>query len=90
MAAIAAAGMHGLDNRLEPVGEAAVDASTVPGPKLPAALREALERFRSCEEAAEIFGADIVGHIAASADHELAVYDREVSDIERRRLFEIA
>jgi glutamine synthetase len=90
LAAIAAAGMHGLDNQLEPIGDAAPDASTVPGPKLPLSLREALERFRCSEEAAAMFGSDVVGHIAASADHELAIYDREVSDIERRRLFEIA
>ncbi len=90
LAAIAAAGVHGLDNELEPIGEAAVDASTVPGPKLPLSLREGLERFRTCEEAVAMFGSDVVGHIAASADHELALYDREVTDIERRRLFEIA
>src|SRR5262249_8671006 len=61
LAAIAAAGMHGLDHELEPIGDAAVDASTVPGPKLPVSLREALERFRSCDEAEAIFGADVVG-----------------------------
>jgi glutamine synthetase len=90
MAAIAAAGMHGLDNELEPIGDAAVDASTVPGPQLPGSLRDALAQFRASEEAAAMFGSDVVGHIAASADHELALYDREVTDIERRRLFEIA
>jgi glutamine synthetase len=38
--------------------------------------------------AREAFGADIVGHYATAARAELAAYQREVTDWERRRGFE--
>jgi glutamine synthetase len=90
MAAIVAAGIHGLENELEPIDEPARNASKIIGEPLPSSLRSGLERFREAPTALEAFGSDVVGHIAASAEHELAHYDREISDIERRRSFETA
>lgn len=89
LAGMVASGLHGLEQKLEPIGEPVLSAMA-PGEPLPRSLPEALERFTHSEQAQEILGEELVSHLAASARQELEIYAHEVSDIERRRSFECA
>jgi glutamine synthetase len=53
-------------------------------------LPAALERFRGSEFARGALGEKVVDHLCVAADHELAVYAKEVSDIEKRRFLQWA
>jgi glutamine synthetase len=87
LAGMVAAGLHGLDHGLDPIGDP-VTRGEAPGEKLPRSLADALARFRVSEAAREAFGDPVVDHLIATAEHELVVFDREVTDVERRRSFE--
>jgi glutamine synthetase len=89
IAAMIAAGLHGIDNELEPIGEPITSAAT-PGEPLPKSLDDALARFKASATVTELLGEKAVGHLIATAEHELGVYAREVTDVERRRSFELA
>ncbi len=88
VAAMIAAGLHGIDNELplEPAfgGNAYAD----DGPKVPHTLRDALGLWEASELAASSFGAPVVAHYANYAKVELAAYDSAVTDWELRRGFE--
>ncbi|MFD1828862.1 glutamine synthetase family protein [Streptomyces desertarenae] len=89
VAAVVAAGLYGVDNRLPlpapHTGNALADDSV---PRLPATLAEALHRWETSEIAAELFGGEVVGHYARAARAELAAFERAVTDWERMRGFE--
>lgn len=89
IAGVIAAGLYGLDHRSEPIGEP-VTVVAAPGEPLPPSLSAALELFRHSEAALDAFGEEAVSHLVGMAEHELDVYEREVTDVERRRLFECA
>jgi glutamine synthetase len=89
IAGIIASGLYGIDHELEPIGEPVTTVES-PGEPLPRSLREANELFRNSARAREMFGDEVVDHLAGFADHELAVADRLVTDVERRRTFECA
>jgi glutamine synthetase len=88
VAAMIAAGLHGIDNELplEPAfeGNAYADQSRT----VPAAMRDALELWQQSEIAAAAFGSQVVDHYANYARVELAAYDAAVTDWELRRGFE--
>jgi len=88
IAAMIAAGLHGIDHELplEPayVGNAYGDE----GPKVPHTLRDALDLWERSEIAMDAFGKNVVGHYANYARVELAAYDAAVTDWELRRGFE--
>jgi len=88
VAAMIAAGLHGIDNELplEPpmTGNAYADTVT----RVPHTLRDALELWEKSELAREAFGAEVVEHYANYARVELAAYDAAVTDWELRRGFE--
>jgi glutamine synthetase len=88
VAAMIAAGLHGIDNQLplEPAfgGNAYDDA----GPKVPHTLRDAAELWQHSEVASAAFGAEVIEHYANYARVELAAYDAAVTDWELRRCFE--
>jgi len=88
VAAMIAAGLHGIDNELplEPAftGNAYAD----DGAKVPHTLRDALELWQGSQLAAAAFGKDVVDHYANYARVELAAYDAAVTDWELRRGFE--
>ncbi len=88
LAAMVAAGLEGLENRSEPFAAGSADAAAVGD--LPANLRDAATRWESSTWARETFGDLVVDTIAVAGRHELAVFDREISDIELRRGFEWA
>ena len=88
VAAMIAAGLHGIDHELplEPpvTGNAYADDSV----RVPHTLRDALELWEKSQLAREAFGAEVVEHYANYARVELAAYDAAVTDWELRRGFE--
>jgi glutamine synthetase len=88
VAAMIAAGLHGIDHELplEPpvTGNAYLDASS----RVPTTLRDALELWEKSGLARQAFGAEVVEHYANCARVELAAYDAAVTDWELRRGFE--
>jgi glutamine synthetase len=90
IAAMLAAGLHGIENEIEPPNEPMRSSVEVPGQRLPTTLPDALERFEQSAFAREAFGDNIVDHLAAAGRNDVAVHQREVTDIERRRLFQWA
>jgi glutamine synthetase len=88
VAAMIAAGLHGIDNELplEPgyVGNAYGD----DGPKVPHTLRDALSLWQDSKIAEDAFGRQVVHHYANYGRVELAAYDAAVTDWELRRGFE--
>jgi glutamine synthetase len=91
VAAIVAAGLHGIEHRLRPPPAWAGDAQGQAGaelPRLPGTLREAAERWERSELARKAFGDGVVGHYAQAARTELAAHETAVTDWERLRYFE--
>jgi len=89
LAALIAAGLHGVDRKLElgPVFEG--DAYSAPElPRLPTSLAGARELFAGSQIAREAFGEDVVAHYVNAADVELAAFGSAVTDWERYRGFE--
>jgi glutamine synthetase len=88
VAAMIAAGLHGIDHELPleaPVTGNAYDDSSV---TVPHTLRDALELWEKSELARKSFGAEVVEHYANYARVELAAYDAAVTDWELQRCFE--
>jgi len=88
VAAMIAAGLHGIDNDLplEPAVEGNAYLDT--GARVPHTLRDALELWQKSDLAGQAFGAEVVEHYANYASVELAAYDAAVTDWELRRGFE--
>jgi glutamine synthetase len=88
VAAMIAAGLHGLDAdlKLEP----ATTGSAYEGshPHVPHTMRAACDLFAGSEIARQAFGEDVVEHYAHRADIELAAYESSITDWERFRGFE--
>jgi len=86
LAAMVAAGLEGVESAAEPFAAGSKAADEV-GP-LPDNLRDAVERWRASEWARATFGDLVVDTLAVAGGHELAVFAREISDLELRRGFE--
>jgi glutamine synthetase len=88
VAALLAAGLHGIDHslELEPVldGNAYVSGK----PRIPASLTEAAQLFGGSEVARKAFGEDVVAHYVRAAEVELEAFQQAVTDWERFRGFE--
>mgnify|MGYP003685987403 CR=1 FL=1 len=88
-AGVIAAGLHGIENELDPgdafVGNAYVDPDVE---HIPSTLVEAIELFRESEVAKSALGDQVHQHILNSATQEWAAYNRAVTDWELRRNFE--
>ena len=82
VAGIVAAGLHGIEHRLQlrPPG--------TDGEPLPRSLDEAARRWRGSTVARTAFGEPFVKHLAAAADAELAAFAAAITDWERHRGFE--
>jgi glutamine synthetase len=88
VAAMIAAGLHGIDNEL-PLEPAFVgNAYQGDNPRVPHTLRDALDLWQASQIAKDAFGAPVVDHYANYAQVELAAYDAAVTDWELRRGFE--
>jgi glutamine synthetase len=88
VAALVAAGLHGLENELPLEPPFPGNAYASDKPRVPATLREAADRLAGSEVAAEAFGEDVVAHYLNAARVEVAAFDAAVTDWERVRGFE--
>jgi glutamine synthetase len=88
IAAIVAAGLHGIDKGLTLEEEYVGNAYESDKPRVPASLREARELFANSELAHQAFGSDVVEHYSNMARVELEAFDAVVTDWERFRGFE--
>ncbi|GAA2722490.1 glutamine synthetase family protein [Actinocorallia aurantiaca] len=88
VAAMVAAGLHGVENGLELEEPYDGNAYETAGPAVAGTLREALEDWESGPLVAEAFGDGVAAHYANYARVELAAYDRAVTDWELARGFE--
>ena len=88
MAASLAAGLDGIERKIEPP-EPVTNAYTASATPLPRTLAEASARFRQSEVAKRWFGADFVEHYAATREWEVRQYEKAVTDWEVARYFEV-
>lgn len=86
LAVMVAAGLEGIETGAEPFEAGSAEAEAVGS--LPDNLRDAVDRWHQSEWARATFGDLVVDMIAVEKRHELAVFAREISDIELRRGFE--
>ncbi|MEU7898580.1 glutamine synthetase family protein [Nonomuraea sp. NPDC049152] len=88
VAALIAAGLHGIDNEL-PLEEPFTGNAYASGAEtVPHTLRDALALWEGSKLARECFGEDVVAHYANNARVELAAFDAAVTDWELFRGFE--
>lgn len=88
VAALIAAGLHGIDNDLELADPVGGDAYRAGLPQLPTTLAEATEAFAESTVARKAFGDDVVEHYLHGARVELDAFNTAVTDWERVRGFE--
>ncbi|WP_327412994.1 glutamine synthetase family protein [Streptomyces sp. NBC_01233] len=85
---LVAAGLYGIENRLELPEACGGNAYTADYAHVPATLREAAELWENSEIAKAAFGPEVVAHYRNMARVELDAYDSAVTDWELRRSFE--
>jgi glutamine synthetase len=88
VAAMIAAGLHGVDNELELEEAFEGNAYESEAPRVPTTLREAAELLATSQIAAGAFGENVVAHYSNTARVELAAFDATVTDWELIRGFE--
>ncbi|PRH79505.1 glutamine synthetase [Streptomyces solincola] len=88
VAGLVAAGLYGVENKLELPDACEGNAYTAGLPTVPSTLREAAELWESSPIAKAAFGDEVVAHYLNMARVELAAYDAAVTDWELRRCFE--
>ncbi|TDV36642.1 glutamine synthetase family protein [Actinophytocola oryzae] len=88
VAALIAAGLHGIENELPLEPELVGNAYGTDRPRVPATMRDAAQLLGESTLAREAFGDDVVEHYLNNARVELAAYDAAVTDWERIRGFE--
>ncbi|WP_448625516.1 glutamine synthetase family protein [Geodermatophilus sp. URMC 64] len=88
LAAVVAAGLHGIENDLPLEAAFPGNAYDSDKPRVPATLRDAADLFEKSGVARTAFGDDVVDHYTNAARVELAAYEAAVTDWERFRGFE--
>jgi glutamine synthetase len=88
VAALIAAGLHGIENELPLSPPFVGNAYQSTGSRVPTTLREAADLFAGSKVAEAAFGTEVVEHYTNAARVELAAFDAAVTDWERRRGFE--
>jgi glutamine synthetase len=88
IAAMIAAGLHGIDNDLELEDPVEGNAYTAGKPHVPSTLQSARDLFAESAMAREAFGEEVVAHYLNNADVELRAFEAAVTDWERVRGFE--
>ncbi len=88
VAAMIAAGMHGIENRLELEPAFEGNAYTSNKPHVPRTLRDAVTLLEGSTVARGAFGDEVVDHYVNAGRVELAAFDSTVTDWERVRGFE--
>jgi glutamine synthetase len=88
-AALLAAGLDGIERKLEPGPAFEGDAYAARDlPRIPGCLRDAIAELERSEFAREAFGDAVVDHLLHFARTEQDAFDARVTDIERARYFE--
>src|ERR687889_259345 len=87
IAAMIAAGLHGIENELPLEEEFAGNAYETDKPHVPTNLREAQELFAKSGAARTAFGEEVVGHYLNMARVEIEAFEAAVTDWERYRTF---
>jgi len=88
-AALLAAGLAGLEERVEPGPAFQGDVYGAEGlPQVPRSMAEAIAVFDASLLARKAFGTDVVDHYLHFARAELAAVEARVTDVERSRYFE--
>jgi len=88
LAAMIAAGIHGMDNELTLEAPFAGNAYEADKPRVPHTLRDARDLFAASAITREAFGEEVVDHYRNMADVELVAFEAAVTDWERFRGFE--
>jgi glutamine synthetase len=88
VAALIAAGLHGIENELPLEPEFTGNAYGSDKPTVPATLRDAAQLLADSKLARAAFGDEVVEHYLNAARVELAAFDAAVTDWERFRGFE--
>jgi len=88
VAALIAAGLHGVDASLPLDPACTSNAYADDGSRVPSTLRDALDLWKCSSIARAAFGDDVVDHYANMARVELSAFDAAVTDWERFRGFE--
>ena len=88
-AALLAAGLAGVERRIEPGPAFEGDAYVAQGlPRMPRRLHEAIEAFERSDLAREAFGEAVLAHYLHFARTEQDAFEARVTDVERERYFE--
>ncbi|MFI8931998.1 glutamine synthetase family protein [Streptomyces sp. NPDC053474] len=88
VAGLVAAGLYGIEQRLELPEACTGNAYTADYEHVPTTLREAAELWENSPVAKAAFGDEVVAHYRNMARVELAAFDSAVTDWELRRSFE--
>ena len=88
LAGMLAAGLNGIDSKLELEPAFEGNAYESDKPHVPSTLREARDLFAASSLAREALGEDVVAHYVNAADVELAAFESTVTEWERFRGFE--
>jgi glutamine synthetase len=88
VAALIAAGLHGVENELPLEAPLTGNAYVSDKPRVPTTLRDAADRLAGSEVALQAFGEDVVAHYVNAARVEVTAFDAAVTDWERVRGFE--
>jgi len=87
-AAVIAAGLHGIENGLEPPAPLEGNAYESDAERFPHTLREAIVALETGAMARAAFGDQVVDHYLNYARTEQSLFDRHVTCYERERYFE--
>ena len=88
-AAVLAAGIEGIEQRVEPPAEFRGNGYTAQGhPRVPRSLAEAIEEWAGSEAAVAAFGDTVHAHYLTAARIEQDLFDQVVTDWERLRYLE--
>jgi len=88
VAALVAAGLHGIDSELPLEPAFTGNAYDSDKPRVPASLRDSADQLARGKVALAAFGPDVIDHYLNAARVELAAYAAAVTDWERFRGFE--
>ena len=88
VSALIAAGIYGIENKLELEEMTPGNAYEADKPHVPTTLKEAADLFDTSKIAREVFGDEVVDHYVHGARTEIAAFDRAITDWERIRGFE--
>ncbi len=88
VAALIAAGLHGVENELPLEEPVTGNAYTSGKPHVPSTLRDAADLLEGSEVARKAFGQEVVDHYVNAARVEVGAFDAVVTDWERVRGFE--